>query len=64
MLYSAYALEQLFTRLGYKIESNVGVQRYSIDNHLYWLSKGFLEDTRNGRTFFQIKFQLNIAWNL
>ena len=40
MLYSAYALEQLFTRLGYKIESNEGIQRYSTDNHLYWLSKG------------------------
>ncbi len=40
MLYSAYALDQLFSRLGYRIESNEGVQRYSIDNHLYWLSKG------------------------
>lgn len=40
MLYSPTALAYLVSRSGYKILENAGVQRYSIENHLYWLSKG------------------------
>ena len=40
MLYSPTALAYLVSRSGYKILENVGVQRYSIENHMHWLSKG------------------------
>ena len=40
MLYSPTALAHLVSRSGYKILENAGVQRYSIENHVYWLSKG------------------------
>ena len=40
MLYSPTALAYLVSRSGYKILENAGVQRYSIENHMHWLSKG------------------------
>ena len=40
MLYSPNALTYLVSRSGYKILENAGVQRYSIENHMHWLSKG------------------------
>lgn len=40
MLYSPTALAYLVSRSGYKILENTGVQRYSIENHMHWLSKG------------------------
>jgi 2-polyprenyl-3-methyl-5-hydroxy-6-metoxy-1,4-benzoquinol methylase len=40
MLHSNSSLEKLLTRSGFEILLNTGVQRYSLNNHLYWLSKG------------------------
>lgn len=40
MLYSSTALAHLVTRSGFKVVKNSFIQRYSLDNHLYWLSKG------------------------
>ena len=39
-LYSNKSLEILLESAGFKISLNSGVQRYSLDNHLYWISKG------------------------
>jgi len=39
MLYSHESLSQIVTKTGYEVLENDGVQRYSIANHLYWLSK-------------------------
>jgi 2-polyprenyl-3-methyl-5-hydroxy-6-metoxy-1,4-benzoquinol methylase len=39
-LYSNKSIEILLQSAGYEILSNSGVQRYSLDNHIYWLSKG------------------------
>ena len=39
MVYSHQALKELVTRSGYKLVENLGVQRYSIANHLFWLSQ-------------------------
>jgi 2-polyprenyl-3-methyl-5-hydroxy-6-metoxy-1,4-benzoquinol methylase len=38
-LYSNKGLEILLNSAGFEILFNTGVQRYSLDNHLYWLSK-------------------------
>lgn len=38
-LYSNKSLEILLNSAGFEILFNTGVQRYSLDNHLYWLSK-------------------------
>ena len=40
MLHSHKSLEQLVKRCGFEILENSGVQRYDLNNHLYWLSKG------------------------
>ena len=40
MLHSHESLEGLLTRCGFKVLKNIGVQRYNLNNHLYWLSKG------------------------
>lgn len=40
MLHSHKSLEQLIKRCGFEILQNSGVQRYDLNNHLYWLSKG------------------------
>jgi len=40
MLHSNSSLENLLTRNGFEILVNSGVQRYSLNNHLYWLSMG------------------------
>jgi SAM-dependent methyltransferase len=40
MLHSHRSLEQLVKRCGFEIFENSGVQRYDLNNHLYWLSKG------------------------
>jgi len=40
MLHSHRSLEKLVERCGYKIVENSGVQRYDLNNHLYWLSHG------------------------
>ena len=40
ILYSKIALENLLMKNNYEIIDSRGVQRYSLDNHLYWLSKG------------------------
>ena len=38
-LYSNKSIEILLQSAGYEILLNTGVQRYSLDNHLYWLSR-------------------------
>jgi 2-polyprenyl-3-methyl-5-hydroxy-6-metoxy-1,4-benzoquinol methylase len=38
-LYSNKSLEILLNSVGFEMLFNTGVQRYSLDNHLYWLSK-------------------------
>jgi len=40
MLYSQKSLEVLFLNSGFKVTESVGIQRYPIENHLYWLSNG------------------------
>jgi 2-polyprenyl-3-methyl-5-hydroxy-6-metoxy-1,4-benzoquinol methylase len=40
MLHSHKSLEILVKRCGFEIIENSGVQRYDINNHLYWLSEG------------------------
>ena len=40
MLHSHKSLERLVKRCGFEILENSGVQRYDLNNHLYWLSKG------------------------
>jgi hypothetical protein len=40
MLHSHRSLEWLVERCGYKVIENSGVQRYDLNNHLYWLSQG------------------------
>lgn len=39
MLHSQRSLEALFSNAGWEITESSGVQRYPIENHLYWLSK-------------------------
>jgi SAM-dependent methyltransferase len=39
MLHSHDSLHALVSRTGFKIFNNQGVQRYDLNNHLYWLSK-------------------------
>jgi 2-polyprenyl-3-methyl-5-hydroxy-6-metoxy-1,4-benzoquinol methylase len=40
MLHSHRSLEKLVERSGFKIIENSGLQRYDLNNHLYWLSNG------------------------
>lgn len=40
MLHSRKSLEALFNNRGFEVVESIGVQRYPIENHLYWLSKG------------------------
>jgi len=40
MLHSHKSLEHLIERCGFKIIENSGVQRYDLNNHLYWMSSG------------------------
>lgn len=40
ILYSKFALTNLLEISGFEILDSKGVQRYSLDNHLFWLSKG------------------------
>ena len=40
MLHSRNSLEALFKNSRFEVIENRGVQRYPIENHLYWLSKG------------------------
>jgi len=40
MLYSRKSLEELVRRCGFGILKVEGVQRYGLENHLHWLSKG------------------------
>ena len=40
MLHSHESLESLVKRSGFEIIENNGVQRYDLNNHLYWLSNG------------------------
>lgn len=40
MLHSHESLAALVTRNGFTILENQGAQRYDLNNHLYWLSKG------------------------
>lgn len=40
MLHSAKSLLRLIERSGFEVIENSGVQRYNLNNHLYWLSKG------------------------
>lgn len=39
ILYSNFALASLLERSSFKILHSRGIQRYSLDNHLYWLAK-------------------------
>lgn len=40
MLYSPHALSSLVTRCGFNVIENNGIQRYGLENHMYWLAKG------------------------
>lgn len=40
LLFNSMTLEKLFRRNGFRTEQNTQIQRYSLANHLYWLSKG------------------------
>jgi len=40
MLHSDKSLTRLLERSGFKVTENSGVQRYDLNNHLYWLSNG------------------------
>lgn len=40
MLHSAKSLVRLIERSRFEVIENSGVQRYNLNNHLYWLSKG------------------------
>lgn len=40
MLHSHQSLEKLVENCGFEIIENTGVQRYDLNNHLYWLSSG------------------------
>lgn len=40
MLHSSRSLVQLLERSGFKVIENSGIQRYNLNNHLYWLSNG------------------------
>lgn len=40
MLHSHESLATLVLRNGFSIVENVGLQRYGLSNHLYWLVKG------------------------
>lgn len=39
-LFDSNTLEILISRNGFNTEKNTQIQRYSLANHLYWLSKG------------------------
>lgn len=52
MLYSLQALRHLLERNGFEIWEATTIQRYSLDNHLYWLSKG----KPGGHTFWKDLF--------
>ena len=60
-LYSNKSLGMLVESAGLEVILNGGVQRYSIDNHLYWLSKGL----PGGHEVWKTKFseELKIAYN-
>lgn len=40
LLFTSETLEKLLLRNGYQTSLNTQIQRYSLANHLYWLSKG------------------------
>jgi 2-polyprenyl-3-methyl-5-hydroxy-6-metoxy-1,4-benzoquinol methylase len=40
MIHSHNSLELMVEDCGYEVLENVGVQRYNLNNHLYWLAKG------------------------
>ena len=40
MLHSHVSIEGMVKKAGFAILDNQGTQRYDLDNHLYWLSKG------------------------
>jgi SAM-dependent methyltransferase len=40
MLYSPHALSSLVARCGFNVIENNGIQRYGLENHMYWLAKG------------------------
>lgn len=40
MLHSHKSLEIMMERNGYSVIENLGIQRYGLANHLYWLSEG------------------------
>ena len=40
MLHSSESLSSVVSRNGFRITSNGGIQRYGLNNHLYWLAKG------------------------
>jgi len=60
-LYSNLSLGMLVESAGLELISNGGVQRYSIDNHMYWLSKGL----PGGHEIWNTKFdeELKNAYN-
>lgn len=40
MLHSSKSLSSVVSRNGFRVTSNGGVQRYGLNNHLYWLANG------------------------
>ncbi len=40
MLHSQFSLESLVSKSGFSLFESIGVQRYDLNNHLYWITKG------------------------
>jgi SAM-dependent methyltransferase len=57
MLHSNSSLEKLLARNGFEILVNSGVQRYSLNNHLYWLSMGKPGGHKNWANFVPIEIE-------
>ncbi len=64
MLYSPSALSSLVTRCGFKVIENVGIQRYGLENHMYWLSRGLPGGHELWRGLFDKKINEEYARNL
>lgn len=64
MLYSPSALASLVTRCGFDVIENIGIQRYGLENHIYWLSKGLPGGHEVWRDLFDKKVNEEYARNL
>ena len=64
MLYSSSALSSLVMRCGYDVIENNGIQRYGLENHLYWLSQGLPGGHEHWHHLFDKKINEEYARNL